>query len=97
MSCRRLIGVLFASQQLDEEPWMSEWTGFGDAVLHVTDATLHERKRRGVDERGVTPWMLIKGTPTPDWLGDQKWHEQEKRTLLKLDPKHYARMMWRVE
>jgi len=96
MSCRRLIGVMFASQSFDDEAWMSEWTSHGDAVLHATDAVLHERRRRGIDERGVTPWMLMKGTVAPPWLGYADWHEDQKRTLLRLDPKHYARMMWKV-
>ena len=96
MACRRLIGVMFSHQSFDDQPWMREWTGHGDAVLHATDATLCERKRRGIDERGVTPWMLIKGTPTPPWMDDLAWHDEHRRILLRADQKHYARMMWRM-
>jgi hypothetical protein len=75
----------------------SHWAPHVTALLHVCDATLEERRRRGVDERGVTPWMLVRSEEQPPpWIGDPAFHTVEKLKLLRLDPKHYTRMMWRV-
>lgn len=73
---------------------VSMWEGHMTQLLHVCEATLDERKRRGLDERGVTPWMLDHGDPPPAWLGDAAFHDDHKRRLLHLAPAHYGKMGW---
>jgi hypothetical protein len=78
------------------EPWMQNWEQNVTELLWVADATLRERRRRGVDERGVVPWMLARRDQPmmPEWL-TKEYHEQERMKLLHLDPTHYGRMGWR--
>jgi hypothetical protein len=87
---RRLIQEIVVLQKDD-----SEWSNHVSTLLQICDATLDERRRRKIDERGVTPWMLDHGDPPPPWLGDPKYHEQHRRALMHLDPGHYGRMKWR--
>jgi hypothetical protein len=96
-ACRRLIGVMHSRQHSDWQEWMSEWVNMGDAVLHATDATLEEMERRRMTGPfGVTPWMLKKNTPPPDWLGNKAFHDMYKTVLLRANPGHYGKMGWRV-
>lgn len=99
VACRNVIQTLTVprSAQLDAI-LRSTWEGHINAVLEVTDATLAEMARRKLKgPLGVTPWMLRRNDEEPpDWLGDEAWHLGVKRILLKADPAHYGRMMWRV-
>lgn len=72
------------------------WDGHMRSLLFLCEATLDERKRRGIDERGVTPWMLDHGEEPPAWLGDPAFHDEQKRKLLHLAPSHYGKMGWRL-
>lgn len=73
------------------------WEGHINALLHLCDATLRERKRRNSGERGVTPWMLEKrDQPWPLFLGDKEFHDDFKRKLLHLAPAHYGKMGWKL-
>lgn len=96
-SCRNLIMNItvprcYSGDRTHLDPWVECING----VLWLTDATLEERRRRGHDEKGITPWMLYKlGLPSrPDWLGRPDYHEQVKRELLHLAPAHYGKMGW---
>lgn len=71
------------------------WEGHVNALLHLCEATLRERKRRGSGERGVTPWMLRRADERPPmFVGDREYHDGYKRRLLLLAPAHYGRMGW---
>lgn len=74
--------------------WIGPWEGHVTQLLHVCEATLRELRRRGRDERGVTPWMLDHDDPMPDFIGTPEYHEEQRRVLLEADPTHYGRMGW---
>jgi hypothetical protein len=75
--------------------WTGPWEGHVTQLLHLCDATLRERRRRGRDERGVVPWMLDHHDPLPEWLNDPAYHGNQRMLLLREDPTHYNRMGWR--
>jgi len=70
------------------------WEGHMTSLLQLCEATLDERRRRKIDERGVTPWML--DHEDPPLMFDKAFHDGMKRVLLKANPLHYGRMGWRV-
>lgn len=95
-SCRHLIHALTVPKSYSGDmELVTPWQGHMTALLELTDATLEERRRRRIDERGVTPWMLRHADDTwPPWLGDSLFHTQHKLYLLRADMKHYERMGW---
>lgn len=93
-SIREAIRTLTVPRSGPEHDWIGEWRGHVSQLLELCEATLQERRRRGADERGVTPWMLDHGDYPPDWLGNAYRHDQDKRRLLHLDPAHYGKMNW---
>jgi hypothetical protein len=98
VACRKIIGVMFNGQRRDIATWMVDWSRCSDAVLWATDATLREMTRRRLPGGpfGETPWMLIRGTEPPVWLGREEAHRTHKEMLMKADPQHYGRMGWRL-
>lgn len=70
------------------------WRGHITQLLYACEATLDERRRRGSDERGVTPWMLDHKTPRPAFLDDPATHAGHRAYLLRATPAHYGRMGW---
>jgi hypothetical protein len=91
-TCIRVLTI--PGQRMIRTAWIEEWDGHVSQLLQICEATLEERRRRGIDERGVTPWMLDHHDPTPPWIGNRDYHDAVRQTLLKLDPKHYGRMGW---
>ena len=96
-SVRDAIRTLTVPRSGPRHDWIAMWDGHVSQLLEVCDATLEERRRRGLDERGQTPWMLDHGDYPPPWIGDAYYHEGIRRMLLALEPKHYERMMWTLE
>lgn len=95
-SIRTAIRTLTVPRSGPMDDWIAEWSGHVTQLLQVCDATLEERRRRKLDERGMTPWMLDHGDYPPDWLGNAFYHDAVRRQLLHLNPAHYARMEWRL-
>jgi hypothetical protein len=93
-SIREAIRIITVPRSGLMQAWIQEWEGHMTQLLYLCDATLEERRRRKIDERGVTPWMLNHEDPPPKWLGDVYYHDQSKRRLLHLNPGHYGRMGW---
>lgn len=96
-SCRNLIQALTVPRSYSGDmthvlPWAADING----LLWLTDATLEERRRRGIDERGVTPWLLYKrDLPSrPYWLGNPDYHAAQRKHLLTAAPAHYGKMGW---
>lgn len=95
---REAIHALTVPGRLDRQPVnVLVWEGHMNTLLWICEATLEERRRRGIDERGVTPWMLMKrGERMPTFIGAKEFHDAEKRKLLQLAPAHYGKLGWSV-
>lgn len=96
-SCRNLIQVLTVPNSYSGDmTHVAIWAPCMNGLLWLTDATLYERRRRGHDERGVTPWMLYRRDQThrPYWLGNAEFHATHRAYLLEKAPAHYGRMGW---
>jgi hypothetical protein len=95
--CRNAIQTLTIPGRCIRQPVdVVMWEGHINALLHLCEATLRERKRRSTGEKGVTPWMLLKKDEerNPLFIGDKEFHDVFKRRLLQAAPAHYGKMGW---